>query len=352
MSIDVAPRRRGALSALAGLVLMATVAGCSGRSGGGSGGAGESPSTESAPAATAAAVLRNGQLTSVERYLGRDHGTLRDFDLASGTGLFVTSEGLAVVDRTGPLATLKCGRDVPCSATTGPYGTYPAALGPGPDEVTVASGDRAARVIGYDGTLRRTIDLTATITAVEDVAGLRWSPDGSRLAVVTGEVLRLRVLRGGRALDDRVASRVWLVDREGSDAQLAYSLLDVKESAAAFDAAEFEGCCRIWNLEDGWSWSPDGQALMLPALSGEGRHSPRVVVLHLPPDGAADRVRAQVLHSPKGWDDHGNVVWSPDGTRIAVQDGRVVRVISADDGRILAQHEDHPGWLIWPAKPR
>ena len=117
-------------------------------------------------------VLRNGQITSAERYLdaaasGYDW---RSFDPVSETGLFVTSdsgddlEGLAVAGRTGPVATLTCARDLRCPPEDN-WLSYVATLGPGADEVTVGSGDGTAQVIGYDGRLRRTIDLTATITA-------------------------------------------------------------------------------------------------------------------------------------------------------------------------------------------
>ena len=116
----------------------------------------------------------------------------RDYDSLTDTGLYVTPahaasddvEGLVVVGPKGPVATLRCDRDVPC-APEYDWLSYAVALGPGADEVTVVAGDHTAQLIGHDGTVRRTVDLTPTIDDGGQVRGLRWSPDGSRLAVVS-----------------------------------------------------------------------------------------------------------------------------------------------------------------------
>ena len=144
--------------------------------------------------------LRNGRITE-RREIPRSEGLgprlagLRP--LTRSTGLYLTGadedsgvelEGLAVVGPKGPVATLRCDRDVPCSPEDD-WLSYAATLGPEADEVTVVSGDGTAQVIGYDGTVRRTVDLTATMAGSGEVRGLRWSPDGSRLAVVTDEHL-------------------------------------------------------------------------------------------------------------------------------------------------------------------
>jgi len=54
----------------------------------------------------------------------------------------------------------------------------------------------------------------------------------------------------------------------------------------------------------------------------------------------------------------GGIAWSPDGSRIAVRTmvprastgQHRVTVISAEDGRGVAQHRHIDGWLIWSAK--
>ncbi|HEU4912765.1 MAG TPA: hypothetical protein VFV76_12785 [Actinomycetes bacterium] len=302
-------------------------------------------------------VQRNGQITIAERYLAGDARAYqwRAFDAASETGLFVTEghrgdEDLTVVGRTGPIATLTCARDLRCPPLDN-WLSFAATLGPGADEVTVASGDGAAQVIGYDGSLRRTIDLTATIADGEDVRGLRWSPDGGRLAVTT-----IHQERG----EWRSASRVWLVDREGGNAQLAYSLWQdrqawVDRQSRKDTPSGFDGTGVIWTAS-GWGWSPDGQSLLLDIVIGTNRSD--VVVLHLLPDGAASPVMAQTLyHSNRHFDWAGNVAWSPDGTRIAVRTSppgpeykHRVTEISAEDGSVIAQHGHLNGWLIWQAR--
>jgi hypothetical protein len=345
------PRRAG----VAALLLLSLVA-CSPGTGP------DEPSTAPAETATSPTptpkqtavepVRRNGRITTAERYLGEErHGyDWRDFDPVSGTGLFVLhrgdndngAPGLAVLGRAGRVATLTCRRGLPCSPSFG----YVATLGPGADGVTVASGDGTAQVIGYDGALRRTIDLTATVTGGADVRGLRWSPDGGRLAVLTNQ----------NALpDDEVAwaaSRVWLVDRDGSDAQLAYSLVALGNPKGTFDASEFDARGSIWFPGWSWSWSPDGQALLLDVLRGgpDGTaDNPVVLVLHLPPNGTAYPVVAQTLyHSDRSFDWWGNVAWSPDGTRVAVRTRRHITEISAEDGSVSARHPHDAGWLIWP----
>jgi Tol biopolymer transport system component len=246
----------------------------------------------------------------------------------------------------GPLATLTCARDLQCSPEDN-YHSYAATLGPAADEVTVGSGDATAQVIGFDGTLRRTIDLTATITGGGEVWGLRWSADGSRLAVVTYQFL---------SEDDATVTRAWLVDRDGGDAQLAYSLWLDETSPIKHAGSDFDGEGAIWNASD-WGWSPDGQSLLLDVRTPGQRteYGADVVVLHVPPDGPAT---AQTLyHSNRHFDWAGNVAWSPDGTRIAVRT-RVpgtsmrhrVTEISAEDGSVIAQHPHINDWVIWPAR--
>jgi WD40-like Beta Propeller Repeat len=302
-------------------------------------------------------VLRNGQITGAQRFFGVEagHYMWRSFDPVSETGLFVTNvnpdrsddfEGLTVVGPTGPLATLTCARDLRCPPEES-YLSYAATLGPAADEVTVGSADATAQVIGFDGTLRRTIDLGATTTGGGVVAGLRWSADGSRLAVVTFQFL---------GEHDATVTRAWLVDREGGDAQRAYSLWLDETSPIEHAGADFDGEGAIWTAS-GWGWSPDGQSLLLDVRTPGQRteYGAVVVVLHVPPDGPAT---AQTLyHSNRHFDWAGNVAWSPDGTRIAVRTrvpGTLMRhrvtEISAEDGSVIAQHPHINDWLIWPAR--
>ena len=298
-------------------------------------------------------LLRNGQITGAQRHFGvrAAHYSWRSFDPVSDTGLFITPggpdrddsvqmKGPTVVGPAGPVATLTCARDLQCSPTDNPV-SYVATLGPGVDELTVISGYGTAQVIGHDGTLHGTIDLTATNTDGESMLGLRWSPDGSRLAVVTSQ-----------DEGDAYLTRVWLVDR-GGEAHLAYSLRRDLTEPFTRAGSDFDGAGTIWTAS-GWGWSPDGRTLLLDVDVHAGNRSPTgadVVLLHVPPDGAADPVIAQKLfHSDRHFDWAGNVAWSPDGTRIAVRTGGSVVEISAEDGSVLAQHPPIDDWLIWPAR--
>jgi WD40 repeat protein len=272
--------------------------------------------------------------------------TWRSFDAESETGLFATGIGLTVVGPTGPVATLSCARDLQCSPDYN-WVSRAATLGPAADEVTVGSADGTAQVIGFDGTLRRTINLTATTTGGAEVGGLRWSADGSRLAVVTFQRLDQY---------EATVTRAWVVDREGGGAQLAYSLWSDETNPIKHAGPDFDGEGYIW-IASGWGWSPDGQSLLLDVRApGKRReYGADVVVLHVPPDGPA--IVQTRYHSNRHFDWAGNVAWSPDGTRIAVRT-RVpgtsmrhrVTEISAEDGSVIAQHQRNPDWLIWPAK--
>lgn len=299
----------------------------------------------------------NGQVIGAQTHFGVDagHYDWRGYDPVTDTGLFATGsdadrdfdlEGLAVVGPSGPLATLSCAHDLRCSPEDDRL-SYPAALGPGADEVTVASGAGTARVIGFDGTWRGTLDLTPTVTGGGEVRGLRWSADSSRLAVVTAQL-------PGQEDQDGTVTRAWLVDPDGGNAQLAYSVFLDGISRRKHAGPDFDGEGMIWTAT-GWGWSPDGQSLLLDVWTpGQvWEYGAEVVVLHVPPGGPTT---AQTLyHSNRHFDWAGNVAWSPDGTRIAVRT-RVpgspmrhrVTEISAEDGSVIAQHPHINDYLIWP----
>ena len=282
-----------------------------------------SPSaTETAPDAGPGPGPENGRITSVQKHLGTDASDYqwRAFDSASDTGLYVSYdpcndcaekvESLTVVGPAGPVSTLACIDALPCPPDED-WLSYPATLGPGANEVTVQSGDRTLRVIGYDGAVRRTLDLTGALDLADDIRKLAWSPDGRRLAVAT-------------ALD------IWLVEGDG-DPQLA-------------DSSMFG---RIWSLG---GWSPDGQSLLVDRYVG--RTGADVVVLHLASDGSPAMTPQTLYRSDRYFDWAGNVAWSPDGTRIAVRTENSIVEISAEGGSVLTRHPHRNGWLIWPRRGR
>ena len=301
-------------------------------------------------------ALVNGQIIGAQTHFGVDagHYDWRGYDPVTDTGLFATGsdtdrdfglDGLAVVGPSGPLATLTCAQHLRCSPEDNRL-SFAATLGPGADEVTVESGDGTAQVLGHDGTVRRTLDLTATITDGGQVAGVRWSADGSRLAVVTVQHLG--------AGQDGTITRAWLVDPDGGDAQLAYSLFVDGLSPRKHAGPDFDGEGTIWTAS-GWGWSPDGRSLLLDVvtLGQVWHHGAEVVVLDVPPDGPA--TARTLYHSNRHFDWAGNVAWSPDGTRIAVRTRlpgssttHRVTEISADDGSVVAEHPHINDYVIWP----
>ena len=304
-------------------------------------------------------ALVNGQIIGAQKHFGVDagHYDWLDYNTLTGSGLLATGppdanrefdlEGLAVVGPSGPLATLSCAHDLRCSPEDDRL-SFAAALGPGADEVTVESGHGTAHVVGFDGTLRGTLDLTPTVTGGGEVRGLRWSADGSQLAVVTAEF-------PGQADQDGTVTRAWLVDPAGGNAQLAYSVFLDGMSRRKHAGPDFDGEGTIWTAT-GWGWSPDGQSLLLDVWTpGQvWEYGAEIVVLHVPSDGPAT---AQTLYrSNRHFDWAGNLAWSPDGTRIAVRTrvpSRTMRhrvtEISAEDGSVIAQHPHINDYLIWPA---
>jgi WD40-like Beta Propeller Repeat len=253
------------------------------------------------------------------------------FDQDTGRFLYV-AQGYWVIGEDGPPVA-----EFDCPISWGCGGGFSAeeSFGPDADEITVPSQDLAdsgsVRVIGFDGTLRDTIDIaSATSPLDQTLSDLEWSPDGNRLAVSTepeGDCDRS---------GDQCGGRVWIFDRDGGEPQLVYS-----EGAKGYDA-----------LRD-LAWSPDSTnlaALVAPAGSCgfPVETPPRVVVLRASPDEPVG-VETQIV-----FEDDGNrdgcilahhlrldfpFAWSPDGTRIAIMGRADITEVSAENGDVLARHD-------------
>lgn len=272
------------------------------------------------------------------------------FDEDTGSFLY-TAQSIPrvwVVGEDGTIAEFDCPPPAACAANE--MDTF----GPGPDEVTVPveadkgqwssdtvfSGFQSVQVIGFDGTVRDTLDISAA-TQSQVLSDLAWSPDGSRLAISTesddGDCDRSSPPCEGK---------VWIFDRNGGEAQTVFTER-APEHVVFRDLA----------------WSPDGRTLALLVASDfytSGYSDdpeqvwPRLVALRMPPN---EPVRAETLKVYDDWDPGVTVievaddyhiafpfVWSPDGTRIAVTSEGGIAEISAEDGEVLARH---PGEGVW-----
>lgn len=352
--------------AVAGL-LVALAAGCTDAS---VSPRGHGPTASRTPSVATAPVtpLANGRIQGVEDYLARVHPACDDchldagaFDQATGNLLVASRRtglvGLSVVGAEGQLAALSCPEDFTCRRTELTVET----LGPGAHRLTLLTSRRKAEVIGYDGTRRRTIDLSAVVDGSSEVRDLAWSRDGSRLAVTTWDH------------SSGLVSHIWLVDRDGGDPQRVHT-------AAYTGPLSGTPLGYLWSLV----WSPDGRSLGFIeeqarlANHAEESLSLRAVVLELPGPGQAGPGTPRTVHDyalrPS---DGAAILWSPDGTRVAVRDFHPVlkvskvgtqtrryyrqcdRVLelSAEDGSLLGQHSVKCAgatfsWppLIWPAR--
>jgi dipeptidyl aminopeptidase/acylaminoacyl peptidase len=269
------------------------------------------------------------------------------FDQDTGWFLYA-AEKYWIVGEDGLAAEFQCPVSSGCGGSTCCLGGIES-FGPDSEEITVPSQGSAdsesAHVIGFDGALRDTLDISAaTISPHQTLSDLEWSPDGNRLAVSTDSFAT-----ECDASRDQCGGRVWIFDRDGGEPQMVYAERDRKYSALG-DLA----------------WSPRGTslaALVAPATPcGFPVHAPpRVVVLRASPD---EPVRAETLIV---YDDDGNrdgcilahhlrldfpFAWSPDGTRIAVLGRDDITEVSVGNGEILARHEagGAEGPLAWLPK--
>ena len=229
-----------------------------------------------------------------------------------------------------PVARIHCRLQCPAPSVVGPNTSF----GPGPNEVTLtvrhSMGEVKADVYGFDGSLREVIDLSAVLDG-SGIAGLAWSPDGSRLAVSTFTGSSEPYCSG---VPD-CAARVWIIDPAANEPEL---LLEQRMPQLADPNPPL-----LTHL----AWSPDGGRLGL--LKGtyypDSTNPPQLLGI----DVASGRVNT--LYE---FDDCGTCnphregfAWSPDGTRIAVTSGAGITKLATDGTLLVRTARNEGGPLAW-----
>lgn len=228
-------------------------------------------------------------------------------------------DGITVIGPRGPVLEISCPEDFPClEGGSAPRaedlaqvdwqfdGWGPVVLGPGGEEITMSSLRDRVDVRAFDGRVRQSIRLRG-LAEQERVLDVAWSPDRHRLAVTTN------------------LGRLWVFDDAGRHGRLAYT-------SHATSGPIY--------LED-LAWSPAGDTIGL--LEGyEFNGSVYLVVV-----GAAAGKARQIYWWPSVDDDAPTYLWSPDGRRVAVDDGRRLLELAIEDGRVLDRHPrvPDPVWL-------
>lgn len=264
------------------------------------------------------------------------------FDQGSGSFLVPNASGTRVwiVGPEGTLAEFRCPRPIRCGGSMSSFG-------PGPDEVTVATRDGSVLVLDFDGTIRRTIDVSAaladdTVSGTRSVADLEWSLDGERLAVSTKPTAFEPGVCDGT---EPCVADIWIFERRGGQPRMVHA-----EPATATIESGLPNPPVVTNL----AWSPDGERLAYVVGAIHRGLDPRLVVLRVPRQG---EVATATLHTfdAGAWggagefltnddDSHYAFAWSPDGTRLAVTDDGGIIEISGETGDLLARW---PGQRIY-----
>lgn len=314
---------------------------------------GPSPSPSPSRVTDPSGQVRNGRVVGAEErfapeqapcdgcagtewWIGYDAKTRRAlwtyYDLTDTSDGWNSLAGLAVVGPDRERVALDC-EDLACAADGEPWSSG-AGLGPGADEVTLKAGARKVQVIGYDGTVRRTLDLSAGLARGAHVEAVAWSPDRGRLAVQASG-------------SDPSPVRIWVFDRHGGEPMLVHTAH--RPGAIAYVS--------------GLTWSPDGTRVGF--IESFERLSPpmwvtlsiELISVGVPDAGAQGPDGATTLYAwDPGWarnldglDAQEGFAWSPDGTRVAVGAFDRLLELSADDGTVLARHRAIRGPLAWPA---
>jgi hypothetical protein len=264
----------------------------------------------------------------------------QDVDVAAGIGLF--EENPTNARGNGYTTTLRVATpDEVLGRFPAPQEGGDAELGPRADEISLAAGQEIT-VVGFDGSVRRSIDLSAVLAPAqgegpaEEIVSLEWSQDRRRVAVVT------RYFG-----DDGLVTHLWVVDPNDGEPQLVHTATNTLDVPANQTPLTY-----IWSV----TWSPDGGSLgFIEELayigSSEQSQSIRAATLTLS-DSGADLPKTLYDYPSGTVYDEAEILWSPDGTRVALRVPEHVLELSVQDGSVLDRHPMIAGKLIWFGKAK
>lgn len=199
------------------------------------------------------------------------------------------------------------------------YGAVPAGTGgdySGAEQGSVYS----VRVGGGDHALLASS--LGQVSGGETGSGIRWSPDGARIAVLT------------EVMTEAEANRLYLMDADGSNLDLLIEGVVIAHTLRA----------------PGLAWSPDGTRMAYTTFSGERE---KLQVWNASPDGSAPILVFDSGPAPEPvfWL-VGGPVWSPDGTAIAFRysptsEETTVWLVANADGTGDVRDIDELLYLSW-----
>ena len=199
------------------------------------------------------------------------------------------------------------------------YGTMPAGSR---DDYSAASQGSVYSVGVGGGDHSLLASSVGRVSGGEIGSGIRWSPDGSRIAI-TAEA------------DANGENRLFLMSADGSDLELLAERVVIQHVLGSPNVM----------------WSPDGTRIAYATVSGDGGGPDVLQVWNGPPDGSTPVLVFESAPPFQGW--AGGLVWSPDGTRIAFRYSLTSSSTGGDwlvanaDGTGDAREIDELQYLSW-----
>ena len=186
---------------------------------------------------------------------------------------------------------------------TGTSDSYSAAEQGSVYSVSVAGGDHSLLATSL-----------GQVSGGENGSGIRWSPDGARMAVLT---------------ETEVAeTRLYLMDADGSDLELLTEGVQIEHVMGS----------------PGLMWSSDGTRMIYATTSGDRRGE--LQVWNGAPDGSTPILLFDSAPEEMGNSFSGGLVWSPDGAQVAFRFQNGWLVTNAD-GTGTIRDIDELQYLSW-----